>query len=250
MNKDLVNSEKFIAIYNEIDSFMRSELKENMSTSHTKLIEDMVAKGKNGNKFLFKLHRKELKKYADLRNAIVHDDSKRDGIEVIAEPHGKVVEKYQNILNELLNPPLAIEKLAIPQDKIYTTRLGENALDIMKIMNKYTYTHVPVIENEKMVGIFSENTIFSYISESEDGSIITDELKIKDFIDFIPVSKHVSEIFEFVPRKITVPEIEDIFRKELNKNKRIAAIFITQNGRENEKILGLITPWDVAGYNE
>ena len=30
----------------------------------------------------------------------------------------------------------------------------------------------------------------------------------------------------------------------------MATVFITQNGKQNEKLLGLITAWDVAGYSD
>ena len=39
-----------------------------------------------------------------------------------------------------------------------------------------------------------------------------------------------------------------MFQNGLKGKKRISVIFITQNGNENEKLLGLITAWDLAGY--
>jgi len=241
MVREMTNSEKFLAIYNELDDYMRKELKEDTYVGHTDLIYKMARKGNN----VFKCYGEDLKKYARLRNAIVHNPEKRIS-DPLAEPHEIIVSKYQDLLEKVLNPPLAINSIAVLKDDMYTTTLDANVLEIMKVMNKKTYTHVPIIEDGKLIGVFSENTIFSYITQKEN-VIIDDELKISDFIDFIPIHNHVSEIFVFVPRDITVIEIEDIFREEFENNKRISAIFITQNGKENEKLLGLITPWDVAG---
>ena len=39
-----------------------------------------------------------------------------------------------------------------------------------------------------------------------------------------------------------------MFQNGLKDNKRISVIFITQNGKKDEKPLGLITAWDLAGY--
>ncbi len=77
--------------------------------------------------------------------------------------------------------------------------------------------------------------------------LLEKEAKIRDFSEFIPIDKHESESFEFVSRETTVIDIEEMFAKELRQEKRLAVVFITDNGDPNEKILGLVTAWDVAG---
>jgi len=116
-------------------------------------------------------------------------------------------------------------------------------------MNKYAYSYIPIIEGERLVGVFSENTVFSYIVHTGNISLEKD-VKIREFCEFIPISKHESESFEFVPRDTLVIDIEDMFAKELRQDKRLAVVFITDSGDPNEKLLGLVTAWDVAGYRE
>lgn len=41
-----------------------------------------------------------------------------------------------------------------------------------------------------------------------------------------------------------------MFQKQLQNKKRLSVVFITETGEASEKILGLITAWDVAGYKE
>jgi len=119
----------------------------------------------------------------------------------------------------------------------------------MIAMNKYAYTHVPIIEEGRFVGVFSENTVFSYIVNSMD-CLLAKDAKIRDFSDFIPIDRHESESFAFVSRDTLVIDIEDMFAKELRQEKRLAVVFITDNGDPNEKLLGLVTAWDIAGYRE
>jgi hypothetical protein len=38
-----------------------------------------------------------------------------------------------------------------------------------------------------------------------------------------------------------------LFQENLEKKKRLGAVFVTANGKEDEAMLGLITAWDVAG---
>lgn len=78
---------------------------------------------------------------------------------------------------------------------------------------------------------------------------IEDDVLIKEFEEFIPIDKHESECFEFVSKKALVIDIENIFQIGLKDQKRISVVFITENGKPKEKILGMITAWDLAGYN-
>ena len=39
-----------------------------------------------------------------------------------------------------------------------------------------------------------------------------------------------------------------MFQNGLKDQKRISVVFITETGKSSEKILGLVTAWDIAGY--
>lgn len=243
MNKTVKRSEEFLFIYNEIDSFMREQLDKDETISHTELIKLMSKKNR-----LFKINEKYLKSFARLRNAIVHETNNENG-EVIAEPHEKVIIKYRDIKNKVMNPAKALDTVAVKATNIFTVNLESDALEVMKKMQQNTFTHVPVIENDRIIGIFSENTIFSYTVYNE--ALLLDKgIKIKEFEKFIPLDKHESEIFKFISKNKLLYEVEDMFEEELKENKRLSSIFITETGKATEKILGMITAWDIAGYKE
>ncbi len=243
MDNKLCNSERFINTYNRLDKHMRRYSDKDYYESHTSLIDTMVGKGD----VLFKRHSEILKQFAKLRNAIVHNPKDNDS-RTIAEPHDIVVKKYEEFLEQVINPPLAINSMSIPNGKIYKTSLNSNAFEVIDIMKENMYSHVPVIENNKLVGIFSENAVFSYIAQKHLIKI-EESTKISEFREFIPIDRHTSERFIFVNRETSVIEIDDIFQDEYKDEKRLGAVFITENGKDNEKILGLITPWDIASYS-
>ncbi|WP_353892479.1 DUF6548 family protein [Proteinivorax hydrogeniformans] len=242
MAKQLSNADKFLDVYNELDKFMRQRLNAGDYKGHTKLLEEMKQRYTIVNSYY-----EELKDYAKLRNAIVHES--KEGVKPIAEPHDITVKNYYAIAQTIINPPKALEKIAVSYTNIFTATLKDNALEIMEKMHKHTFTHVPVVdEDDKLLGIFSENTVFSYLVEHR--ILETDQDNtIEEFADFLPIEKHKSEYFEFVPKSTLVMDIEEMFKQGLKDDKRISVIFITENGKKEEKILGLITPWDVAGYD-
>lgn len=241
MKEQTTNSGKFLAIYNELDRFMRESLDEDFGTPHYRLIEAMAKKNR-----VFKQHSYDLKAFADLRNAIVHNPDARVA-DPIAEPHDYVIQKYKEIMEEVMNPPRALETIAVGIRDIYTTTMEANALEVMEEMNRNCYTHVPVLHDGRLLGIFSENTIFSYLVQNQAATTLRDHT-IGDFIELIPIDKHTSEYFEFAPKTSLVIDIEARFQSDLSHNKRLQIVFITENGKSTEKLLGLITPWDLAGY--
>lgn len=243
MSKMTTRAEEFLFVYNKIDRFMRKELNKDERISHTKLIDMMSKKNK-----LFNNNNEYLKSFARLRNAIVHE-SYNNIAEPIAEPHEEIITQYKNIMNKVMEPDKALDTVAVQANNIFTANLEDDALEVMKKMQQNTFTHVPVLENNKLIGIFSENTIFSYIVDNE-ALLLGDEIKIKEFEKFIPLDMHESEIFKFVSKDKLLYEVEDMFEEELRDNKRLSVIFITESGKTTEKILGMITAWDIAGYKE
>lgn len=242
MNQSRSNAEAFLTIYNELDKFMRVELGKETWVSHPSLIREMAETNK-----LFKRYCNFLCDMAELRNAIVHNPHSRK-IEPIAEPHPEILKLYEDIKEAVLHPPLALEVLAVQREDIFTTTMDANAHHVMQTMINNSYTHVPVLQGDTLLGVFSEHTVFSYLVRNHIFALDKDIL-IGEFAELIPLDKHESEYFEFVPREATVVDVEELFVEDIRNQKRLSAVFITENGNPGEKILGLITPWDLAKDN-
>jgi predicted transcriptional regulator len=243
MSNNETNASKFITIYNELDKYMKKVLNFDNNVSHTGLIRRIAKKNK-----IFSRYEDDLVSFAELRNTLVHNPRKRVA-DPLFEPHDNIVKYYQKILDVITKPPVALDTIAIRSKDVYSASLDSIALNVIKEMNKNTYTHVPVIEEDKIIGVFSENTVFSYIASNEDVLLEKEEL-VGEFSDFIPLDDHESEYFEFVPKDALIVDIKEKFQKGLKNKKRLSTIFITETGSEKEKLLGLVTAWDLAGYDK
>lgn len=239
MNEQTLSAQ-FLSTYNELDAIMRECLAADERMSHTNMIKEMAKTN-----LAFRKNEEDLKLFARLRNAIVHDSFNLKN-EPIAEPHQKIVQMYEEIKSSAIHPPIALETIAIMRQDIFTVSLQDNALSVMQTMNDKIYTHVPVLVNEIIYGIFSENTIFSYLVRQKE-AIFDETMRIDDFKEQIEPDFPKSETFLFVPSTSTVYDIEDMFNNEFKCHKRIAAIYITETGKQSEPLLGMITPWDVLG---
>lgn len=238
--KKITEAEEFIAIYNEVDAFLRQASGVGNTVSHMFAIDHLSERDR-----IVRNHREELKLYARLRNAIVHNPFGSQ-IEVIAEPHPEVVEKYRLLKEQIMNPPSALS-VAIKLPRIYSTKMNANAREVMQVMARRLFSYVPVLDDQDHVtGIFSENTVFLYLTRNEICAV-DGKTSISEFVEYLPLNQHVSEYFEFVGKNANLEDMRSLFEKGLVERKRLGAVFITETGRKEEPVLGMITVWDIAG---
>ena len=64
---------------------------------------------------------------------------------------------------------------------------------------------------------------------------------------YLPLERHSSERFMFMPADVSYVDAAAAFTPGQEREKRLAAIFLTQNGGADEPLIGMITPWDVLG---
>ena len=114
----------------------------------------------------------------------------------------------------------------------------------MLAMNHKKYTHIPIIENNKIVGVFSKTSIFNFLME-EELCKLNSSIKFKDILKYISLD---SETYIFSDSKISVKEMEEIVINEFKKGKKVSMIFLTTNGKQNGDFIGLLTPFDLMGY--
>jgi predicted transcriptional regulator len=233
-------SSRFLKAYNRLDDSLRKEFGAGKWEGHCTLL-----RKKAEHSVEFRQRRYELEKLADLRNSIVHWSRSWESKDAIAEPHAQIVAQYERLVQSVLEPPKA-QIIAIPGNKICTATLDDCALSVIRKMHARVLTHVPVIQDKCLIGVFSENTVLSFLAANEMVALDL-TIKIREFLDFIPLRAHKSETFEFVSRTASLAEVVGRFRENLANRKRLGAVFITENGKEDEELLGLITPWDVAG---
>ena len=156
----------------------------------------------------------------------------------------ETIEKFSNLLYEVKHPFKVYDKSS---KNVYSKTINDYVLKTMKDMNEKNYTHIPIYdENSKtIVGIFSENTIFQYILE--DNKIqIDDNTKFKDITKCIDIKKS-KEIVKFVSRDKLYDDVVNDFIREFKDGNKLSCIMITTRGTIDEKVIGVLTSWDIIG---
>jgi len=174
----------------------------------------------------------------EIRNLMTHTAD--IGGEAVITPAEGVVEILREILEYVKKPPMAID-YATKAAQILKASPMDPVLPLMKAMQKRGFSHVPVMQGDKVSGVFSVGTIFSDVVLR--GRQIDEKTRVKDFEHLLPMEDHVFEQFAFISESATLPEAQAAFDRR--DKKRMAALFVTRGGEKDGLLLGMITPWDV-----
>ncbi len=174
----------------------------------------------------------------EIRNLMTHTAD--IGGEAVITPAEGVVDILREILEYVKKPPMAID-YATKAAQILKASPMDPALPMMKAMQRRGFSHVPVMQGERMVGVFSVSTLFSDVISG--GRQIDDRTRVKDFSHLLPIENHTFEQFAFISEQATLPEAQAAFDRR--DKKRMAALFVTKGGGKDGLLLGMITPWDV-----
>ncbi len=232
------DADNLIKIYNEIDAFLRRQAGADRYADHSYLLQQVARTNR-----IIARYESELRSVGQLRNSLVHNPVS-EAASPMAYPHPALVAWYKTVRDMLTKPTSALS-IAVPGNKIYTASPTTNLHEVLQKMSDHTFTHVPIIKDDKMVGIFSENTLLTYLADNGEAIILKD-MTMADFAGYLPLKSHKGEEFVFLPRTAGVGEVYDVFSEAIKVRHRIGMVFITQNGKESEKPLGIITAWDLA----
>lgn len=177
-----------------------------------------------------------------IRNLMAHSaDLDNQPVVVPSQP---VVDALRDVLDFVSRPPLALE-FATRGERVLKVGPDQRVLRVMELMDKNGYSHVPVMKDGKFYGVFSVGSMFRYLLRHK-GKGLDPTAMIKDLKGYLAVEEHL-ENYEFVPADATYIYVRQRFEQVRGKNKRVSVIFITEDGRQDQPLLGMLTPWDVLG---
>ncbi|MDN6161411.1 MAG: CBS domain-containing protein [Atopostipes sp.] len=233
----MTKADEFVGAYNKIDHYLKKRYGYRKEKSFTRMIRDVAPKDS-----IVRINLQLLESYAELRNAIVHNQDKDF---LIADPHEEVVEKIKKIAENISNPPRVN---SLFNDQVLAYDASNSVFDAIKEMTDHNYSQMPIKDNEKFLGLLNANTITRWFGATEnkeiddDGSTIITDTKIKDVLDY----KETTDTYRFISRNTFIHDALDYFEKD----RKLEALFITETGDSSEKLLGIITVWDLFKINE
>ncbi len=154
------------------------------------------------------------------------------------------------LLEEIKHPPNTLEVFAPKIGSVlYETTVNAFIKDVLRDMTDNEYTHVPVWNGNKLVGTFAYNSFFQWVNyELQSRQQPHFEKEIMGDINSRYLNEDVVR-FRFVRCTDPAHEVPIIFENSTKQRKRLDCIFVTESGKRDEKILALVTPWDLYKVN-
>lgn len=227
---DYITSQ-FIAVYNEIDSWIRSRTKASNEQGFTRLV-DAAAHSHPG----IKRHAQALKRLATLRNFVVHEHRHQAPL-ATATQHA--LEQLTKIRNELVSPPLL---LSLSNRPVTVCSSADPIGKAVKLMHSGSFSQLPVYDQARFVGLLTAETVARWLACSlADGQQLVEEKPVAEVL----LHQEYPDNHAFMRRSTTVFEALAEFDKSLRRGKRLDAILLTETGRTTESPLGIVTLHDM-----
>lgn len=226
------NTDLFLDLYKQL---------EQAAVSYYGLPSDGSAVSKLEKLNQFKEIRNQIKYCREVRALLSHNPKIDDDFAVI--PSDAMIKTLQKVIEQVKEPPNCFDK-AIKGSNILIAEPNDNVIEKMKVMKAFGFSYMPIISKNRVVGVFGKDTVFAITLDGYE-DIISDTTCFRDIASYTSVSRKDRNTFKFVQRNMLVSTAEKMVVDAFRKKIRINLLLVTETGRVDEPLLGILTPWDV-----
>jgi CBS domain-containing protein len=242
-SEEMERGDRFLAAYHLIEQSLRKMSGSGVRDTFRHLVDDMAKENAVVRRF-----RDDLSEFGELRNAIVHERVSPDYL--IAVPLAETVDKIEEIARLVSNPPLVYPAF---RREVAVFSPSDCLGDVFRVMHREGYTQFPVYDGGVYKGLLTDGGIAHWVAARVAGGAATGP--VDEVLSCVPVGEVLSfqknpQRARFVSRRSTVYEVEEIFRENSRRERwRVVAVLITENGKADEALLGIVTPSDLLSLS-
>jgi CBS domain-containing protein len=228
------NSKRFLHVFALIENYLRELTPKDRRINFYERV-DTVGRAKPA----VRRFDRDLKEFADLRNAIIHESS--DG-HVIAEPNERAVQDLERIAELILKPPVVIPLF---QTEVVTLAPAAPIAVAVRTMFERSISQLPITNaanNREFVALLTTNTVARWLGAGlGGGDAKLESTTIAEVLRFTEDADNHC----FLARDATLFEAVACFQQHETEGRRLDAVLITTNGKSTERIIGTMTIADL-----
>ena len=225
-------AQQFLERYREIEEWVLN----NLNVVEMKDLEQMPQ---------YKNLRSNLSFCRILRNLLSHYDWSKAGNDMIIITDQAL--RQGNNLYYSLNP-VTLMRIAIRAGQIFAPASTDSVLNAIKVMHRNDYSYIPIVDNHRITGVFSIKTLLRIAAEDKIQEL-TDRLTFQDILDFIRITEDLDRPYGFIDTNTTVEDAAELFQRSKRRKRKLDVLFITDNGKVDGTLQGMLTPTDLIGVN-
>lgn len=230
---DINRTEEFLDKYKQMETLVRNEY----NLDNNESVMNFLINNKD-----FKVIENELDLCRDTRNLLSHNP-KING-EYAVYPSEEMIKLLDKVIQKVARP-LKASNVMVKKSELCYMSMEDKVRDAMATMKENSYKHIPILEDGVLVGLFSAKTVLD-IMVTEGADAFSAEITFDKIQKYISIENVASNKFAFVGNSTLVSEVKDMFKEDIDSKERINIIFVTQHGKRDEKLLGIITAWEIA----
>lgn len=177
--------------------------------------------------------------FRSVRNVLSHNTNDKEEPFIILTDAFK--ERFESFCHNLMDN---ISQIYIPKENIYMREMHHKIIPTVNFMKKNSFSYVPIMDGNKVCGVFSEATLFDYIGDGN-AADIDENMLLSDMCSYLMnYSKNGS--YDFASEKATIEDVRKIFSDAINNRRRLDMLYITTTGDQNGDLVGLVSVWDIS----
>lgn len=209
---------------------------------------EKITGGGNRNSSVMALaHHREFRKYRDeldyarqVRNLLSHEAKINGAYGVV--PGETLFRFMEKMVNRLENPP-TVQQVMTPVKDLLLATPNHSVLSLMKEMEQRGLSHLPLLEQGKVVGMFSLETVFQWVLHQKEP--FDEHTTIQHLAPYLPLEPRLGTCYVTVPSTMRVNDAKEVFDKAYERNQKIKLLLVTQKGTAQDKLLGVVSPYDL-----
>lgn len=189
--------------------------------------------------------RERIRELYEFRNTLVAHNRAVGATVQFSEQGRRLIE---SVRDKLLGK-LSVGKAMIPVQHIHSATWHDPVLPKVREMLEKAYSHIPILgETGLLEGLFSADAVLRALVDQT-------ILELDQTTTFSSLSHHIriqdgrtmSDQFEYVNESMPLGKLSEVFATRRDEQVRASIAFVTKHGRPSERLLGLITVWDLPG---
>lgn len=229
----MTKEKEFLTLFNDLEKYLRVEYQHG-AYSYTGFVSKLyqVKKYRENpiidNKNNFDL----IHQAAQMRNIIAHNND-------ILVPSDKFISEFKKIVGKLCEP-IKISQIMTKFTELKIAKPTDKIGEVIELLKTHGYNTIPVIENEKLLGAFTEKTVFDYLTIYKNKSV-TKDMTLSDIMEAIDLDMIPRKYYEFIGRNADIYEAYEHYTKDKKRGRELLLIFVTEHGEQSEKLLGIVS---------
>jgi predicted transcriptional regulator len=223
---------RFVSAFNRIEKRLKGIVNPKVYVPFAQLVDKAAEKNSAVRQF-----RKRLKSLGHLRNLLVHD---HEHSKEVAVPTERTVRGLEALEKTITSPP---PLLTVAVKPVRTCRPSDRVGAAARVMHDNSFSQLPVLDGEKLVGLLTGETIARWLAARLDGGVgILEEEPVGKVLEHQEAAGYV-----LVAQAATVFDGLKAFDQALRSGTALQAVIVTANGKATETPLGIVTPSDIPG---